>query len=103
MIRTSILACLFACLLPASPDTKLPRELNGIGFDQKLDAPVPLDTVFRDETGQTVTLRQFFQDKPVILATVYYRCPMLCSQILSGVVRGLRPLSLKPGRDFEIV
>ena len=103
MIRTSILACLFACLLPASPDTKLPRELNGIGFDQKLDAPVPLDTVFSDETGQAVTLRQYFHDKPIIPATVYYRCPMLCSQILSGVVRGLRPLSLKPGRDFEVV
>lgn len=103
MIRISIFACLFACLLSASPNAKLPRELNGIGFDQRLNDPVPLDTAFRDETGQSVTLRQFFQDKPVILATVYYRCPMLCSQILSGVVRGLRPLSLKPGRDFQIV
>ena len=39
----------------------------------------------------------------MVLAPVYYRCPMLCSQILSGVVAGLRPLSLKPGRDFDVV
>jgi protein SCO1/2 len=101
MIRTFIITYLFACLSLSA--AKLPRELNGVGFDQKLDQPVPLDTAFRDESGNTVKLGQYFHGRPVILTTVYYRCPMLCSQILSGVVRGLRPLSLHPGRDFEIV
>jgi len=82
---------------------RLPGELSGIAFDQKLDAAVPLDVTFRDENGASVRLGKYFHGKPVILATVYYRCPMLCSQILSGIVRGLRPLSLEPGRDFEIV
>jgi protein SCO1 len=95
-----MIRCLVASAAPAA---KLPRELNGVGFDQRLNEPLPLDAVFRDESGQTVRLGQYFHGKPVILATVYYRCPMLCSQILSGVVRGLRPLSLQPGRDFEIV
>ena len=79
------------------------KGLSGVAFDQRLDAAVPLSTVFRDENGKSVQLSSFFHGKPVILATVYYSCPMLCSQILSGIVRSLRPLSLVPGRDFEIV
>ncbi len=89
--------------LQAASTRYLPPNLKGIGIDQKLNAQIPLDTVFRDENGASVPLRTFFRGKPVILAPVYYRCPMLCSQILSGVVAGLRPLSLKPGRDFEVV
>jgi protein SCO1 len=98
--------CAFALLISASAygaARPVPPSLNGIGIEQKLNAQVPLDTVFRDETGASVPLRHFFGRKPVLLAPVYYTCPMLCSQILSGVVSGLRPLSLKPGRDFEIV
>lgn len=81
----------------------LPPNLQGIGIEQKLGSTVPLDTEFKDERGATVALGKYFTDKPVLIAPVYFTCPMLCSQILSGVVAGLRPLSLKPGRDFEIV
>ncbi|HEX4808384.1 MAG TPA: SCO family protein [Bryobacteraceae bacterium] len=87
----------------AATSPYLPPNLNGIGIEQRLNAQIPLDTVFRDESGASVPLRTFFGEKPVLLAPVYYRCPMLCSQILSGVVAGLRPLSLKPGQDFEVV
>ena len=83
--------------------TTLPRVLQGVGIDQRLNAPVPLDTEFRDENGATVPLRAWFGKRPVLLVPVYYRCPMLCSQILKGVVAGLRPLSLEPGKDFEVV
>jgi protein SCO1 len=82
----------------------LPGALQGVGIDQKLDAQVPLDLVFRDEANRPVQLSSFFQSgKPVILALVYYRCPMLCTQILTGLESGLKPVSLNPGRDFEIV
>ncbi|HEX4750613.1 MAG TPA: SCO family protein [Bryobacteraceae bacterium] len=94
------LALFFCSLLPA----QTPRPLfNGIGIEQKLNAAVPLDLEFRDESGATVPLRTYFGQKPVLLVPVYFRCPMLCSQVLSGVVAGLRPLSIKPGRDFEII
>lgn len=89
--------------LRAASGPNLPPNLNGIGIEQRLNAQIPLDTTFRDESGASVQLRSFFGSKPVVLAPVYYRCPMLCSQILSGVVAGLRPLSLKPGRDFDVV
>ena len=81
----------------------LPEQLQNVGIDQHLDAQLPLDAVFQDETGTTVKLGQFFGKKPVLFAPVYYSCPMLCDQILGGVVTGLRPLSLQSGRDFEIV
>ena len=87
----------------ATDSTKLPPELQGIGIEQHLGAALPLDTTFRDEQGRTVALRQFFGQRPVLLALVYYRCPMLCTQILSGVVSGLRPLTLTTGRDFDVI
>jgi protein SCO1 len=90
-------------LVPLASGQNIRPQFNGIGIEQKLNAKVPLDAVFQDETGTPVPLRKYFEGKPVLLAPVYYRCPMLCSQVLSGVVAGLRPLSLKPGRDFEIV
>ncbi len=93
---------LFAFAALSSSQTLRPG-FNGIGIQQELNAQVPLDLVFHDETGAAVPLRTYFGRKPVLLAPVYFRCPMLCSQVLSGVVAGLRPLSIKPGRDFEVV
>ncbi|HUP02962.1 MAG TPA: hypothetical protein VMU19_03155, partial [Bryobacteraceae bacterium] len=62
----------------------LPNTLQGVGIDQKLNAQLPLDVTFRDETGRTIPLSTYFHSgKPVLLAPVYYRCPMLCSQVLS--------------------
>jgi protein SCO1/2 len=82
----------------------LPGALQGVGIDQKLDYPVPLDTTFHDEAGRDVALSTFFQSKkPVILALVYYRCPMLCTQILTGLESALKAVSFNPGQDFEIV
>lgn len=97
------LAAASTLLEAQTPSPILPRQLQGIGIEQHLNAQVPLDTVFRDETGASVPLRAFFGQKPVLLVPVYYTCPMLCSQILAGVVSGLKPLWLAPGHDFNIV
>ena len=77
--------------------------LSQIGFDQNLNAQLPLDLTFRDETGKTVKLGDYFGSKPVILNLVYYRCPMLCGEELQGIARSLRPLKMSVGQDFEIV
>jgi protein SCO1 len=83
---------------------QLPDSLKGVGIDQKLDQQVPLNLTFRDEFGRDVPLSSFFQSgKPVILALVYYRCPMLCTQILSGLEGALRVLTFNPGKEFEVV
>jgi protein SCO1/2 len=81
----------------------LPPSLRGVGFDQRLNEQVPLDLVFRDETGQTVQLGDYFHDRPVILVLAYYRCPMLCTQVLNGLVQALLDMRLDAGRDFDVV
>jgi protein SCO1/2 len=82
---------------------KLPPALQGVGIQQKLDQQVPLNLQFQDEAGRMVPLSSFFHGKPVLLALVYYRCPMLCTQILNGVASSLKAVSFDPGKDFEVV
>jgi protein SCO1/2 len=82
----------------------MPAILKTVDFRPQLGAAMPLDTAFTDETGKTVSLDSFFhQQKPVLLAFVYYGCPMLCTQLEQGVVGSLRMLSFNPGRDYEVV
>jgi protein SCO1/2 len=84
--------------------TTLPPALQNVGFDPALNAQMPLETPFTDETGQAVKLRQYFShNKPVLLALVYYGCPMLCNQVEQGVVGSLKMLSFTPGRDYDVV
>ena len=87
---------------PAS--SAMPAVLQNVGFEPPLDGQMPLDLPFRDETGRSVLLRDYFgQQRPVVLAFVYYGCPMLCDQVEQGVVGVLRMLSFNPGRDYEVV
>ena len=84
--------------------SSMPAILKDVAFRPELNAQMPLDTAFQDETGKSVQLGQYFhQQKPVLLAFVYYGCPMLCTQLEQGVVGSLRMLSFNPGRDYEVV
>lgn len=83
--------------------TRLPAALQNVGFEPPLNGQVPLDTDFRDELGKPVRLRSYFHGKPVLLAFVYYTCPMLCDQVQMGVVGTLKMVSFSPGRDYEVV
>jgi protein SCO1 len=87
----------------SSSDRMVPPALQGVRIDQKLNAQIPLDAQFTDSFGKPVRLRDILGRRPALLALVYYTCPMLCDQILRGVVRGIRPLSLAPGRDFDVI
>jgi protein SCO1/2 len=82
---------------------KLGTMTSQVGFDQKLGARVPLDLHFRDEEGRDTYLGEYLGRKPVILVLLYYRCPLLCSQVLNGLTRSLKPLTLTAGSDFELV
>lgn len=86
------------------PSTGMPAILQNVNFRPELNAQMPLDTAFKDENGNSVLLNQYFhQQKPVLLAFVYYGCPMLCTQLEQGVVGSLRMLSFNPGRDYDVV
>jgi protein SCO1 len=80
-----------------------PPGLKRAGIEQKLDQQLPLNLVFRDETGKAVKLGDFFGKRPVILTFVYYRCPMLCSEVLSGLEGSLKALSFNVGKDFDVL
>jgi protein SCO1/2 len=86
-----------------NPSAGLPKALNDIRIEQKLDQQLPLDLVFRDENGQEVKLGQYFGKKPVVLAFVYYDCPMLCTQVLNGMAGSFRMLPFQIGNEFDVV
>ena len=86
-----------------SVSTGLPTALRDVGIEQKLDQQLPLDLMFRDENGQPVKLGQYFGQKPVVLAFVYYDCPMLCTQILNGMGEVIRVMPFELGKDYEVV
>ena len=83
-----------------SPTAEL---LKDVGIDQHLDAQLPLDAQFRDESGNVVRLGDYFADKPVVLALVQYRCPMLCTQVLNGFLKTSQAVPLELGRDYHFV
>lgn len=80
-----------------------PDALKNIGIDQRLNNQLPGGATFRDEAGREVRLGDYFGKRPVILSLVYYKCPMLCNQVLNGLVGGLRGQNLLVGRDFDVV
>jgi protein SCO1 len=90
-----------AAILPAQYTG--PAIAKGVTFEQKLNALVPLDLVFRDESGNAVPLRTYFGDKPVILSLVYFKCPSLCPMSMHETVMSLRRVSLEPGRNYNVV
>lgn len=98
--------CLQAQTIPGNVGPSaaaMPPALQNVGFEPPLDGQMPLDLPFRDETGRGVQLREYFGRKPVVLAFVYYGCPMLCDQVQMGVVGSLRMLSFNPGGDYEVI
>lgn len=88
---------------PGDAASAKPGVLSKIGIDQKLNQSVPLDLTFNDESGREVRLAEYFGKRPVILALVYYECPMLCTQVLNGLVSALGTLKFDAGREFDVV
>jgi protein SCO1/2 len=77
--------------------------LNQVSIAQNLNTQISPDIVFRDETGKSVRLGDFFGQKPILLSLVYFDCPALCTEVLNGELRTMRSISLDLGKDFEAV
>lgn len=88
---------------PTRTKDSRPAALQGVGIDQRLNEQVPMDLTFRDETGKSVRLGDYFGSKPVILALVYYKCPMLCTLTLNGLERTMRVMPLDVGNQYTVV
>lgn len=86
------------------PAAERPNVIKDIDIEQKLDQQVPLDLAFKDETGRDIKLHEYFhQGRPIILVLAYYECPMLCTQVLNGLVTTLRPLKFDVSKEFDVV
>ena len=85
------------------PASMRPPGLKNVGIQQNLNGQIPPDLVFRDETGKTVHLGDYFGQKPMILSLVYYRCPMLCGEVLSGLSSALKVLKFNVGDEFNVL
>jgi protein SCO1 len=83
--------------------TTVPGQLKDVTFEQRLDTKLPLDARFKDENGRDVALGDYFGKRPVVLAFVYYSCPMLCTQVLNGVSSAAKAMPFTVGNDFDVV
>ena len=100
------LAALAAPALFAQAPTPVdgrPAILRQVSIEQRLGKDLPLDAAFRDETGRIVRLGDYFDGKPVVLVLAYYNCPMLCTQVLNGLLSAMRVLSFDAGREYDVV
>jgi protein SCO1/2 len=85
------------------PANTRPPRLENVGIEQHLDAQIPSDLIFRDETGKTVQLGNYFGRKPLILNLVYYNCTMLCGEGLAGLASAMRLVKFDVGNEFDVI
>ena len=88
---------------PTMPSNQVPAALSQVSFEQRLDEQLPLGLEFKDESGKTVKLGDYFGRRPVVLTFVYYECPMLCTEVLNGLESSLRVLTESIGKEFDVV
>jgi protein SCO1/2 len=89
--------------MTSPPANVRPPGLKNVGIEQHLDNQIPPDLTFRDETGKSVRLEDYFGRRPMILNLVYYQCPMLCGEALSGLESALAVLKFDVGKEFEVL
>lgn len=82
---------------------QVPGYLAHAGVEQRLGQELPAESAWTDETGRTGTLSTWFAGKPIVFAEVYYKCAMLCPQVLHGLAAGLKTTGLEPGKDYEVL
>lgn len=85
------------------PTSQRPPMLKAVGVEQRLGEQIPPNLTFRDETGKPVRLADYFGKKPMILNLVYYQCPMLCGEVLSGLTSSLANVKFDVGKQFDVI
>lgn len=103
LLGLSLRAALLAQPAQPTPRDARPPILREVGIQQRLGRPLPLDAIFQDESGRAVRLGHYFGKRPVVLVLAYYNCPMLCTEVLNGLLSCLRVLSFDIGKEFEVV
>jgi protein SCO1/2 len=103
-VAQALVPALFVATSAFADNSATPPKLPGeVSIQQNLNAQLPLDLMFRDESGRVVRLRELFRGKPVLINFMYYRCPMLCSMVMEGVTSTLTELKFDAGREFDVI
>ena len=102
LLSASAAAQINSGVMSAPANTRPPR-LENVGIAQHLDAQVPPELIFRDDTGKTVKLGDYFGRKPIILNLVYYNCTMLCGEALAGLASAMRLIKFDVSNEFDVV
>ena len=98
-----LITLLFASAAFADNSATPPKLPGEVSIQQKLNAQLPLDLMFRDESGKVVRLRDYFRGKPMLINFMYYRCPMLCSMVMEGISSTLTELKFDAGKEFDVI
>jgi protein SCO1/2 len=105
----SSLVATLVCLLTTAPiegqESRSPafQVLDEVRIEQRIGGQVPLGLTFTDASGIEVKLGQLVKDRPVILSMVYYECPMLCTQVLNGLLSSVKTMKFNIGNEFDVV
>jgi len=100
--RVLVLLLLLLVASPFAVAASAP-DLSGIAYEQKLGSQIPIQDIFRDDTGRIVRLDDLFEGKPLVLALGYFRCPNLCSVVRADLFEALRASGMMAGRDYALV
>ncbi len=85
------------------PANVRPPGLKNVGIQQNLNQQIPADLSFTDDLGRPVRLGDYFGKRPLILNLVYYNCPMLCGEVLSGLEHSLSMMKFDVGNEFDVI
>lgn len=84
--------------------SNVPPKIQHVTFSQRLGEQLPLDARLTDETGRQIALGEYFgKNKPVVLAFVYFQCPMLCPLVMNGISSALKVVPFTAGKEFDVV
>lgn len=109
MTNTALLVLTLFLLIPyqnteAQRNKSKPQRLQEVGIEEQLGTAIPADITFTNSKGERITTGDIFSDdKPVIINPVYFECPMLCSMVLNGLLKGAKSLAWKPGNEYNII
>jgi protein SCO1 len=82
----------------------LPSELQDVGIVEHLGQQIPVDAQFLDESGAEVKLGDYLKSgRPVLINFAYFKCPMLCNLVMSGMLKSMKQLPWVPGNEYEVV
>jgi len=98
-----LLYLFFSFIVLVHPKEIFASDNESITITEQLGKNIPLNLEFKNSDGKTVVLKNYFTDKPVVFAFVYYKCPGICTPLMTEIATIINKSSLIPGKDYRVV